>query len=125
MAVVPSAIAAYLVPMFVAFAASDIAFAQCAPHFVVSGDCKAPWYRQFDELLMFAGAVLAAFLLVLVPALVARNHRRGVASVIFVVGAIVSVALGLAGYFSAWPAPIVAGIVALLVVRRIEGRHDS
>jgi hypothetical protein len=126
LAVVPSAVIAYLVSFFIGVTLMDIAQSYCPPSQVVSGtDCSAPWSRDVELGIMSFGAALAGFLLVAIPALVAPSQRTVIARTIFIGGTALALVGAAVGAYVEATAAIVAGLLALYIVTWREKRHDA
>jgi hypothetical protein len=98
----------------------------CPAESMVSGACIAPWFRYAEAAIFCVSVALAAFLVVVLPALVAPRWRSAVAWVAFVAGLMVAV------YFVAYTAAVlefvsalIAGLLSVTGVLKAERRRDD
>ena len=70
----------------------------CPVDQVVSGMCVAPWFRHAAQAVFCTGSALGAVLIPIASTTAAPAHRRRVALVTFVVGALVTWRLRRAGW---------------------------
>jgi len=85
--VVPVAAAAVIVGTFAAGRwAVTIADGRCPPESMVGGACVEPWHTSVVETVIYAGVVLAAIGIVILPAVIAPNFKRTTAAVAFALG---------------------------------------
>jgi hypothetical protein len=95
----------------------------CPAQMMVSGICVAPWFSFASATIICLGAALAAVLVVVGVTWVAPADRRVVSRVIYLIGAITAIALGVAS--AAWlelASALVAGAIAVALIDRREKR---
>ncbi len=95
-----AAIAVWYAVLLLGLAGVGALDALCPPELVVSGACTAPWHGPSVEALILVCTAVAAFGIVIVPALVAPSHRFRVALASFLGGA--AFAVYAAGGGSVW-----------------------
>ena len=71
---------------FVAVYADGFAASFCPPEKVISSLCITVWYHQLGNVIIVAGASLAAFLIVLLPGLLAPRRKFYIAMTFYVLG---------------------------------------
>lgn len=123
-AVIPSAIVAWFVALFIGMALNAIATKFCPADHLISGHCKAPWFSYVDRGIILFSVALSAVLTVVAPAVVAPTHRVTVAWVAFVIGAVAAIAIGW-GMAVEIGTAIGAGMVVAMVVSRVVRDHDA
>ena len=119
-AVLPAALVAWHVALFLAVAALSFLESLCPPESVISGRCTASWFPPAEKTVFCVGAALAAALIVVSVAVVAPAKTVGAAYVSLAIGG--SIALWLAIETQAWgefASAIAAGGISVLVVRRL------
>ncbi|MBC8021916.1 MAG: hypothetical protein H7Y14_02280 [Burkholderiales bacterium] len=125
LAVVPSAGIVYVGVAFIGFALLATAQTFCPPKDVVSGNCAAPWWRHVELAIVCFSAALAAFLMVVAPALVAPSQRVLVSRGVFVFGAVIAVGGIIAGAYLEGASAIVCGLLGLYIINSRYGKHDA
>lgn len=90
----------------------------CPVDQMVSGMCVAPWFRRAAQAVFWTGSALAAVLIPIACTVVAPAHRRRVALVTFVVGALVALAMAIAA--TAYLELATALVVGALVTWRLR-----
>lgn len=117
--VLPAALAGWLLGLATGLFLYGRLASLCPADQMVSGLCGASWYPLASQAVVCFGAALAAFLVVLLPSLVAPSHRITVAWVAFVSGAILAAVLA---WLAASPAELAsalaAGLLAVWAVRK-------
>ena len=121
--IVPTVIAGWYLALITGlflFASLD---SLCPPEELVSGMCNASWYPLASRLLICFGAALSAFLVVLVASLVAPSHRKAVAWLSYVVGAVIAFYMAVsasryASHYLELGSALAAGLLAVWVVHR-------
>lgn len=120
-AVVPAALLGWYMAFLAGLALLSAATNLCPAESMVSGACVAPWFRYAEALIFCVSVALAAFLVVVLPVLVAPRWRSTVAWVAFVAGLMVAV------YFVVYTAAllefvsaVVAGLLSVVGVVKVE-----
>ena len=128
---IPSVVAAWYFAVFVSVVLREVVVGRCfgsdAPP---PGYCQASWFPRelLGDALLFFGVGLSAVVVVVVAALVAPSHKRYVAWVALVAGAIVATAMAYGtGAIAEVAVAIAAGVLAAVVVSRttIGSRHAT
>ena len=119
-AVVPAAVAGWWLVVVVAITLHGLVFSFCAPEDVVSGACVAPWFSQFESALLYFAVALSATLVVLVPTIMAPAHRRLIAWVAYLVGAIVALSIG--GLSMELAIAVASGFIAAVLASSVYAR---
>lgn len=114
--ILPAAIAAWYVALFISIALYQGVEALCPSDQVESGHCFAPWLLAASNALIAFGAGLAAVLVMLASTLVAPAHKRQVAIATFALGTLVAIAMGWNHAIGPMVAAIVAGAIALVIL---------
>ena len=92
--------------------AVNIADNRCAPENMIGGACVESWHTGLVELAIYAGLVLCALGLTLIPAAIAPSFKR----LVSIVGALLTIGSTItAYYFTRWPELIWPVAVATLV----------
>jgi|GEM_PF-3113680 len=81
--VVPSAFIGWYVGLIVAMLIYKMNEALCPARFLVSGMCTAPWSPVMEELAVIVGGAVVGALVVLLPSLMAPNHRKRIALIAY------------------------------------------
>jgi hypothetical protein len=125
--ILPAAIAAWYLALFIGVALYRGAEALCPASQVVSGQCFAPWFLYVSEGLIAFGAALAAALIMITCAWLAPTHKRQVSIATFALGAGVAIIMGLSAHaYAAIAAAIIAGAIILVVLlRRLPPLTDA
>ena len=123
-AVVPAGVLGWYIGFLAGLALLAGATSLCPTESLVSGACIAPWFRYAEAAIICVGVALAAFLVIVLPVIVAPRWRSAVAWVAFAAGLIIAV------YFVAYTAAVlefVSAVVAglLSVVGVLKGRRRS
>lgn len=92
--VVPAAVAAWYVALFVGLAAYSGMNSLCPSAQVISGMCVAPWFPVASAVLRCAAAGLSAALVLLACAWVAPSHKTAAATVVFTIGVVAALVTG-------------------------------
>lgn len=87
---IPSIAVAWFLGIFSAFGIYVIDEKLCPPEYIISGDCFAPWSRTVHDLAFMVGPAIAAFLIVLLPSLLAPKHKKPISIIIYIVGVLVA-----------------------------------
>lgn len=116
---VPSAFIGWYVGLIIALVIDRAHKAICPTHYLVSGMCHAPWSPLVQDSAIIIGSILAGALVVLLPAVLAPNHRKRVAWIAYGLGLLYSV------YFlvlmpSIWHAVLSAAIGGGVVLWRVH-----
>jgi hypothetical protein len=93
----------------------------CPAEAMVSGRCYAPWFTWSEEALFVLTAGLAAWLVVLLPTLSCPTHKRTVATVAYLCGAVTAIVFAVTGPL--WIPAIAALLAGLLTMRRVYRKH--
>jgi hypothetical protein len=128
---VPSVVAAWYFAVFVSIVLREVVVGRCFGSDAPPPEyCQASWFpREFlaDALLLF-GVGLSAVVVVAVAAVVAPSHKRHVAWVALVAGAILATVMGYGiGAVAEVAVAIAAGVLTAVVVSRstIGSRHAT
>ncbi len=100
----------------------------CPAEYIVSGMCYAPWSSYIHEFAVIFGAMVAASLIVALPAVIAPSHRRIVASVAYTLGLMYAVYFIVGGGSEMWipaAAAISAGGAMLWLICAIFSRRSN
>lgn len=116
--ILPAAIAAWYVSLFLGLALYQGLEALCPPDQMESGQCFAPWFLTASKVLIALGAALAATLVMVTCTWIAPAYKRQVAIATFVVGTAVAIILAWNLEFAAMASAIVAGAIALAILLR-------
>jgi hypothetical protein len=119
--ILPAAIAAWYLALFVGIGLYQGAEMLCPASEVVSGHCFTPWFRAASEGLIAFGAALAAIFVMLACTLLAPTHKRQVAIVTFSVGASVAIYMGVgaSAYLAMASAVVSGGVVLMILLQRL------
>lgn len=124
---IPSAIVGFYIGLTVGYLIHSAGEKACPAEKIISGHCVAPWMRVVTEVAVALGSAIAAFLVVLLPFLVAPAYKLHVAMVAFIGGLSVAIYFIIAGDVSSMLLPFVfaffAGIVALWFTRKLHKRR--
>jgi hypothetical protein len=109
-----TAFAVWIGTLLIGIGGSTLLDSLCPPDLMVSGLCTASWHRPAMAGLEMACAAIAAVGFIVLPARVAPAYRVQVAVGCFLVGALLTFELAIAGALW-WPAAVaaVAGAMAL------------
>ena len=119
MLVVPSGILGWYLGMIVAMLIYKANQALCPARYLVSGVCAAPWSIYVEKMAFFIGGGVVGALVVLLPALMAPNHRKQVALIAYGLGLACSIGV-LLSMFSLWNAVLPAVLAGGWVLWRIH-----
>lgn len=124
--VVPFAFAGWYVGLIVALVIHTAHKALCPAQYLVSGMCAAPWSEFVQGSAIIIGAILVGALVVLLPALIAPNHRKRMAWIAYLFGLLYSVyfLVSIPGIWQAVVAAAVAGAWVLWLFHH-AGSVDS
>lgn len=127
MLLVPASITAWYLALFAAIALLGGLVGLCPQDQIVSGTCVAPWYHAAEQVVMCAGAGLAAVLILAVCALLAPAHKPKVAIAAYVTGVLVACAMGIAtdAYAATASAVLVGAGMLVLLLRRLARKPAS
>ncbi len=116
--ILPAAIAAWYVSLFLGIALYKGVEALCPPGQMESGHCFAPWFLTASKALVAFGAALAATLVMVTCTWIAPAYKRQVAIATFVIGTAVAIIMAWNHEFAAMASAIVAGAIALTILLR-------
>ena len=60
----------------------------CPPEYITSSLCYAPWSRAVNNFVFMLGPAIAAFLIVLLPSLLAPRYKKAISTIIYSGGVI-------------------------------------
>ena len=117
--VVPAAFAGWVLALGVGLGLHAIAQRLCPPALVVSGMCTASWFRPVEQAISIGSAALAAVLIVSFAVLSAPSHKRRIAALAYLCGAVAAILMGVsAGAIVEAGAALVAGLATLSIALR-------
>lgn len=84
--IAPSAIVGWYIGVFTTIGIYQVNDWLCPAKYIVSGMCYAPWASLVHKFAIAFGSIFAATLVVLLPTVIAPDHRRIVANIVYVMG---------------------------------------
>jgi hypothetical protein len=121
LAIIPATAVAWALTAALGGGLLKVAVHLCPPEQLVSGMCRAPWYRNLEEAVIVGWAALLVALTVTVPAVIAPSHRGSVATVALVAAAAALLpAAYMLGWWGSFTAAVLAGVLSWLTVLRWE-----
>ena len=119
---VPAAVAAWLLAVLLATVLLGGLRRLCPDRQVVSGMCVAPWFGPASDAVVALGAALAAIFVLRAVTVTAPSHKKFVAVVAYLAGALIAAWLGIeSGQYLALFATLLAGALTLVFLLRRRG----
>ena len=121
LAVLPASLAGWYLALAGGIVLHSLATSLCPQALMVSGMCTANWFPWLEELIFAITAALAAFLVVWLATLCCPAGKARVASIAFVLGALVAILF--AAELHIWLPPLAALVSGLLTLRWLRRRQ--
>ena len=119
-AVIPAALLGWYLALVIGLSLRSLATSLCPPQDMISDACAADWFPPVEDGIFIVTAALAALLVMRLGTATCPNHKRGVALVVFVIGAAGAMMIGYA--LSIWLPPLAALVSGLLTLRWLNRR---
>ena len=119
--VTPAALFGWVIALNAGITFEGFLFSLCPQDKVISDTCTALWYSRLSPNLFPVYTALAAVLVIVLPMLVAPNHRFKVGIVFYALGSVAAVAMSLeVGAAAESISALVTGLMTLFVWRQIS-----